>query len=236
MATVKMNGDVITSIVAKVRALYELDRAKADNDVPPVPEGLGEEIYSLLMPAEDRKKVSDLLPAWMRGEQSTITLRVLSAEVTNNRWCPVVYLPMPAGTLALNNYATLESVPGTSLVQWDGVNMTLYLNKDWSALPTKHKEFIGKVANIAEQQDKITRGAKAASGTMQQFLEQHRTVQSAMKAFGPAIKTYIDPWLQQELDRVPAKRAPRTRVEKEKLEINVAKLVAKATATQLNIN
>lgn len=235
MATVTITNDVITSVIAKVRHLHELDRAKIDNTVPSVPSGLGEELYDLLMPAEDRKKVLDLLPLWMRFQQHAITVRVVPPGCTNVRWCPVLSLCLPPNTLLLGQSVALETIPGVKQLHWDGCNMTLYLADDWSTLPIKDKDFIAKVANIATEHDKITKAAKEACDIMRLFLVQHRTLQSAMKAFGPALKTYIDPWLQMELDRVPPKRVAKPKVKQEKVEVNIAKLVTKATAAQLNV-
>lgn len=235
MATVTINNDVILSITAKVQHLYTIDRAKIDNTTPDVPVGLAEELYDLLMPATDRKKVLELLPPWMTFYQHSFTVRVVPPGSTNFRWCPVLSLVLPVDTLMINHNANIETIPGVKHLHWDGVNMTLYLADDWSALPIKDKDFIAKVANVAIEHDKLTKASKEASNTMRLFLEQHRTLQSAMKAFGPALKTYIDPWLQMELDRVPPKRVTKPKVKQEKVEVNIAKLVTKATATQLNV-
>lgn len=235
MATVKITDNTITSIVAKVRQVHEADREKINNTVPETPPGFAEEVYSLLMPEAERKVVFNALPEWARKQQNGFTLRVVPFGATNLRWCPVLCLGLPKDTLALPNMCLLESVPGAKQLSWDGHNMVLHLAEDWSVLPIKDKSFIEKIADVAAQHDKLTKASKEASNTMRLFLEQHSTVQSAMKAFGPSFKKYIDPWLQMELDRVPPKRANKPKAKKEKVEVNIAKLVAKATAIQLNV-
>ena len=235
MATVKITDDVINSVVAKVRQVHDADRQLINNTVPDVPTGFAEEMYSLLMPEADRKIVFNALPEWARAHQGMLTVRIVPHGAANVRWCPVISLLLPADTLALSNMCELQGIPGVRNLCWDGCNMQLYLEADWSALPTKHKDFIEKVANIAAQHDSLTKAAKEACNTMRLFLEQYSTVQAAMKAFGPAFKKYVDPWMQMELDRVPPKRNNKPKAKKEKIEVNVTKLVAKATAIQLNV-
>lgn len=236
MATVYIREDVTNSILARIHAVYEVDRAKIDNTLPKASAEFAEEVYSLLMPKADRDKVLSMLPEWMQFKRSTLMLRVIPFGVTNTRYSPTMHLALPESTLALNSYCELTSVPGVENAVWDGTTMTLHLAENWSALPITDKAVISKAESIAAQHNKLTEATTEARATMRTFLEQHRTLQSAMKAFGPALKTYIDTWLQRELDRVPPKRLITPKAAKEKIKVNIAKLVTKATTAQLNIS
>lgn len=236
MATVKMTPNVVTQIIAKVRELHEADRQKISNEVGKAPPELGAEFYSMVVPLENQKKIKELMPEGVVAHPGCVSVRIMPHGVPA-KWSPVIYTTVPPEAMLMPWYITHENIPGTEKVHWDGATVNVNLAEDWSALAApKSREYIKKLTDFANKHNDVTKKAKEASDTMRLFLEQHKTVQSAMKEFGPALKAYIDPWLQQQLDAPNPKRVVKPKVVKEKVEVNVAKLVAKATVNQLNIN
>lgn len=237
MATVKITPDVINSVVAKVQGLYEVDRAKlAELDYPTASKEYGEEMYSLLLSMDKQKQIRELMGDLAPPIVGNVAVRVVPFDV-NAKWCANMYVTLPAEAISLPAKSVLAAAPGVHKIVWDGHGLTVHLAEDWSALAApKSKAFIEKVVDMANKHHAIAVAATTASDTMRTFLGQHKTMQQAMKAFGPAMKAYIDPWLQQALDRPSPKRIATPKVAKEKVEVNIAKLVTKATTNQLNIN
>lgn len=238
MAIVNLTADVITTIVGNVRKVYETDRAKIDSKVPTVPGDIGTRLHGLIIPLETQKQIQALLPEWGRATQNAIGVRVRGHGSTNWNHASVVCMAVSGECVAIGCSVDILDIPGIEKLTWDGYTISMTLAEKASELlplSDNEKAFLIKLTEIKGHHEKLTKTAKEAGDSMRRFLEQHRTVQQAMKAFGPAMKAYIDPWLQQELDRVPPTITRKKKVPKPDEVVDVSKLIAKATAKQLNI-
>lgn len=229
MAIVPITKEIKHSILSQVRRVYEADINKLNIDFDSqVKEGMGDELYSWLIPEDKEEKLRELLPPWAVRQQSFIYLNVQG--IYTYSLCLATKQPR----LVLNGQGPTE-IPGT-IAYWDGCSLNLTV-VDESQLP------VGQVANlikamnkVVQAQQKIKDDANTACETMDKFLSQHRTLQSAIKEFGPALATYFDHWITEELKRVPPKRNRGTGIPKAPPEpVDLKKLIGKATASKLNL-
>lgn len=229
MAIVPINAEVKNSVLSQVRRVYEAGMSKINLDFDAeVKDGMGDELYSWIIPVAKEKQIRELLPPWAIREMPYIYIQV------NGVYAYSVCLMYKQPHLTLNGSGVV-GIPGAN-AYWDGVSLTLEVT-DESQLP------VGQVTNLIRAmnkaitaQKKIKDEANIACDTMDKFLSQHRTLQSAIKEFGPALTTYFDHWITEELNRVPPKRNRGTGVPKKPPEpVDLKKLIGKATASKLNL-
>ena len=238
MAIVNITHEVSTSIVANVRRMYEADREKVDNTLPDTPEGIGGALYGCIVPLDKQKQALDLIGHNFFQRMNLIAVRVRSITATAWSHAPYIHVTLPANCIALP-CNTVVDVPGIKSFAWDGVaTISIVLAEDTSTLPFSDEinKFLVKVAELPDRHAKISKAAKEAQDLMRRFLEQHRTLQSALKAMGPALKAYFDPWITAQMDAPPPKRVRKAKEELDDTPLDLTKLIVKATTSKLNIN
>ena len=239
MAIVNMTHEVVTSVVAGVRRMHEADREKIDNTLPDLPEGLGGALYGRIVPLDKQKQALELIGSNFLQQLRVVAVRVRGSGVSAWSHAPYLHVLLPDGCIQLACPVNLEDIPGIKAFHWDGGScISIVLAEDTSALPFSDEinKFLIKVAEIPARHAKVTRAAKEAQELMRRFLEQHRTLQSALKTMGPALKAYFDPWITAQMDAPPPKRVRKAKEELDDTPLDLTKLIVKATTSKLNIN
>lgn len=235
MAVMKMTAELITSITAQVRKVYEAKRDQIDMTLPEIVEGFGDYLYQLLLPKAAEKAMLAAMPEWYpRTMISEVTVRMAYKGNSSWRNAPVIYAKFKAPAL-LTPGLTRHDLPGIAAVTWNGTIMSVVFEEGFSEIPDKYKAFLTKLLAIPAAHDKITKASKEAADTMARFLRQHKTLQSAVKAAGVGLSHYFDYWVKNEYERKPP---PRVRKPKEVIEaetVDISKLIAKAAADKLNL-
>lgn len=239
MAIVNITHEVATSVIAGVRRMHEADREKIDNTLPDLPEGLGGALYGRIVPLDKQKQALELIGSNFLQRQHLIAVRVRG--VTSTAWAhaPYLHVILPDDCIQLARAVSVEDIPGIKSFTWDGAScISIVLAEDTSVLPFSDEinKFLVKVAEIPARHAKVTKAAKEAQDLMRRFLEQHRTLQSALKAMGPALKAYFDPWITAQMDAPPPKRVRKAKEELDDTPLDLTKLIVKATTSKLNIN
>lgn len=229
MAIVPITAEVKNSVLSQVRRVYEASMSKISTDFDSqVKDGMGDELYSWIIPVAKEKQLREILPPWAVRETGYMYLSVTGVNCYN------VMLLFKEPHVLLNGSGTVD-IPGTN-AYWDGCSLTIEIT-DESQLPA------GQVTNLIRAmnktiiaQKKIKADANDACTTMDKFLSQHRTLQTAIKEFGPALTTYFDHWITEELNRIPPKRTRGPAKPKPPPEpVDLKKLIGKATASKLNL-
>lgn len=234
MATVYLSHDNIDGIIGEVHKLFNDKREAimAEKIVPP--NGVGDELMSWVVSRETNKKVLDALPPWATTKQQRFYVKV-DVPGTWDGYTPVIHLPLQEQWYSYNRKTMDVGVKGADTSSWDGQVLRLQLTNTDNLPQSTAIEFIKRLFSIAQRHAEIGEQANKAATTMNEFLQQHRTLQSALKEC-PAILSYVPDWMKQELERVPPKRTRRPPADKrEKKDIDMTQLVTEATISKLNL-
>lgn len=242
MATVKLNAAAINDIVGQVRASYEQDRLKFMDKEFEIGPDVGDEVYSWLVPVDKEKQLRELMPPWMVRQNTSMCIRVEQTEGTGliktcSPYSTVLRLPFKDKHLIGTGHTFEVDLPGVESSWWDGTTLTLWMKDEKHELPesTASKLVDELYAQLAKH-DKVTKTSEEAQKTMRAYLGQFSSVQKAIKKDGPWLTAYLPQWMKDEMNRVPPKRVRIPKSAKtEPVEININKLVARATANKLNI-
>lgn len=239
MAIINLTYENVDAIVGQVHQLFNQERNALMEQAIEPPQNVGDDVYALLLPRENNKKILEAMPEWHKNPKKQVYLKVNAQQNGQNIDCgcsPILNLKLTEQWYQLNGSWMNVTAPGADYATWDGNVLRLYLKDTESGLPEGQAgELIKKLYAISKQHVEITEKTEVAVNTMREFLGQHRTLQTALKEC-PAIMSYIPDWMQHELKRVPPKRTRRPPIPKgEKKEIDMSQLVAQATIAKLNL-
>lgn len=235
MAIVRTTPDIVSSICGQVRQLYDAERKKIDITTPPVVPGLAEYFIDLLFPLADQKKIIELYPEGAKPLQHyTVGLQFKNAENTSG-WAtaPVVHVHIQ-DCLSTGGIFIKENLPGIKKLQMSGPMINVELDEDVSALPTLVAQFAKSCAEIHTKFSDASKRSKAAVENMRNFLKDHRTLQSALKAM-PALKFYLDQWITFELERKVEPKERKPKAAEEKKPYDMTELITKAAINRLSL-
>lgn len=233
---VKITPGHISQICSMVRDTFAEEHQKVNGDIPDTFTGLGEFFYGQLMSIEDQQKVIDLFPKEMKPETiNRVCLKIKGTEDTPNRWVPAVYVNINQG-LAFSVPITRTDLPGIkSLIIGCAGLVEVTLAEDTTAFPPAIRDFVTKVASISAQHVAVDKRIETEVGNMRRFLKDHKTLQSAIAAM-PALKFYLNWFIQQELEAPEPNKKPRQpRKCVEKQPYDISGLVVKSAAARLNL-
>lgn len=238
MAIINLTYDNIDGIIGEVYRIFNEERNAIMAEPIGVPEGVGDELMSWLVPREDNKKVLEAMPEWCKSKQKRFYVKVdfFDTEAVDSPNTPIITAPLSEAWYHYNGTWANIGIKGAEVSTWDGQVLRLYLRDTESGLPQgKATEFVKQLFAIAKKHDDISKKTEQAVSTMREFLGQHRTLQTALKEC-PAVMSYVPDWMKQELNRVPPKRTRRPPIPKgEKKEIDMSQLVTQATISKLNL-
>lgn len=234
MAMVRTTPDVVSSICTKVRELYDADRMKIKKDLPQVPSGLAEYFIDLVFPIADQKKIFDLYPTSMKPPRMLILGLQFKNTGTNAswNWAPVVYVQVTDCMFLPTT--VIDNLPGIKKLVINGSLIQAELEEDVSALPVGVAQFTKDCAAIHSKYNDVGVKTKLAVENMRNFLKDHRTLQSALKAM-PALKFYLDRWIIAELERKVEPKERKAKVAEEKKTYDVSDLITKAAINRLSL-
>lgn len=241
MATVKLNAAAINDIVGQVRANYEQDRLKFMDKEWDIGPDVGDEMYSWLLPVEKEKKLRETMPPWMFRETNGMHIRVensIDGHVnTHSPYSTVLRLKFKEKHLIGMGLTYVVDLPGVETSWWDGTTLTLWMKDEKHELPkSTASTLVDELYAQLAKHNKVTKASEEAQKTMRAYLPQFSSVQKAIKKDGPWLTAYLPQWMKDEMNRIPPKRVRIPKAAKgEPVEVNINKLVARATASKLNI-
>lgn len=232
---VKITPGHVSQICASVRETFAEEHNKVNDALPDTFAGLAEYFFGLVMPIEDQQKVLALFPKNLKPDLvNNAALKIAGATSQNFNWTPTVTVKT-SPMLRFGKAVMLDNLPGIKHLTVNGGTAHIVLAEDTTALPPAIRDFVTKVAEITDAHTTIEVKTQTEVENMRRFLKDHKTLQSAIAAM-PALKCYLNWFIQQELDAPePEKkpRAPRKRAEKQPYDI--AGLVTKAAIARLNL-
>lgn len=233
---VKITPGHVSQICAMVRETFAEKHNKVNTTLPDTFPGLGEFFYSQVMSIDDQQKVLSLFPEGMKPASTMRVSLLIDGPTSDKTWrrTPAVYLPIKEA-LFFDKVFTFQGLPGIKDLSVGRNVVRVVLDEDTTALPPAIRDFAVKVAEIAEAHRAIDIKIDTEVENMRRFLKDHKTLQSAIAAM-PALKFYINWFIQQELDapEPPKKpRQPRKRAEKQPYDISG--LVVESAAARLNL-
>jgi len=235
MAIINLTKETTDCIIGEVVNVFNQERMPLLEQKFVVPSGVGDDIMSWVVPRETNKKLLEIMPEWCTRTRNHIYLSVCHAS-GQNVYNPTIALQLNEAWYSYSpKKVILPTITGAKSTTFNGELLTLYL-EDTSGLPQgQAADFVKSLLTLAQQHNKVTDKTNAAAATMREFLDQHRTLQTALKEC-PAIISYVPDWLKQELNRVPPKRTRRPPIPKgEKKQVDMTELVAQATIAKLNL-
>lgn len=241
MATINLTEDIVYEITCSVERIYNAERNKIEYPHKPISGDYGDTFAEWLLPKDKMEALTNATPSWMKQYTSRYTVRI-STTSDNAHYSPWMLLDCSAPVLDLHNkrdnYSTFTvSTPGINAIDNVSTGFIIHLSDGGDSLPKSDlRDSIIDLNKYIEANGRITTEYIEAVDTMRKFLKQHRTLQSAMKEFGPSLSFYVPAWLMEEYNRVPPKRTRKPKSEQpEKAPVKVDGLIAKATVSKLNI-
>ncbi len=233
---VKINPGHVAQICDSVRDAFTQDHHKVNNDLPDTFPGLAEFFYGQIMSMEAQQKVLDLFPEGMKPETTTAVTLQIDNHNTDKRWVWTTSVRLPIRqALFFGKTVSVENLPGIKELSIHRKLVRVVLAEDTTALPPDIRDFSIKVASIAEAHRAIEVRINTEVENMRRFLKEHKTLQSAIAAM-PALKFYINWFIQQELDAPEPPKKPRvSRKRAEKQPYDISGLVVKSAAARLNL-
>jgi len=183
MAIVRITNDVVRAIVANVKTLYASDFAA----IPAVPKRLSttlaDALYEYVLPPVIEEQLDAIMPPWMR-----LSLAQYELQIGRHRFeCITRTHRFYWGHREYKIY----NVPGVPVFEINGSSFKLSegngVNFDRSQMHPELRDVFETIDANLEASQKYVSELTEAEDKMKAFLLQHTTLQSALKAFGPAL-------------------------------------------------
>lgn len=244
MSTVTLSSGVKSQILNQVqRAL-----AKGATQPPPCPRATSEvvanEAYELMLPEFAEKQLLAAAPDWFLPKTEAIYLALNDAVYNDASFYRIgyygaakTYAPLGKTRIMPSNTAVIRNVVGLEEARWvDGI-LTLKPATDGSIIAQPNlRAFVEDMQAIAKQHQDAKAEADKAVSDMSTFLDQHASLNSAAKAFGPSIWQYVPEYLKVRHDAVVTRKPRTVKPKTEPIEVDISHLVARAVTQQLNLN
>lgn len=237
MATVGLSPYVVTSILDKVEEVFRNKHTNLPTYPTDAPTGVGDEAFSLILPPENEKSVRELIPDWAFPVEHGMHLGLNSDSHPGNvgRELGYVYAPYKDTHINVHGRGTIRNVSGIDSAVWQSGYLLITPATDGSTIKLPAlRDFVANMREVASARDSATEEIKKARGDMATFLRPHRTLQKAVKAFGPSLMEFVPEFIQADFNREPIKRAVRAKIEP--VEVDTNYLVAAAVSHKLNLN
>lgn len=203
------------------------------------PTGVGDDVFGLLLPSNIEKQILDMSPNYLHNTGKIVYVGLAGATHVDD------YFHTPVRVMAECDHQHIVPVHGTEIRNAPGIEvatyyggvMTITLATDGSVIEAENlRKFVDDMKAIGDYNAGIDTDVKKALSDMGTFLSQHRTLQSAVKAFGPALMEFIPKDIQEQMDRPSKPIEPKAkRVKPEKVEVDLGSLVAHATTHKLRL-
>lgn len=241
MATINLTEDTVYEITCSVERIYNAERTKISYPDSPLSGSYGDTFAEWLLPKDKMEALTNAMPFWMKQYTKSYNVKI-GTPLANAHYSPWMRLDCSELVLDLHNrhetYSNFTvSTPGINNIDNISTGFVIHLSDGGDSLPKSDlRDSIIDLNKYVEANGRITTECTEAVDTMRKFLKQHRTLQSAMKEFGPSLSFYVPSWLMEEYNRVPPKRTRKPKSEQpEKTPVKLDGLIAKATVSKLNI-
>lgn len=239
MAIVKLSPTL------KSQILNNVDKIKSETfgPLPEYPNGVpfevANEAYNILLPEEFEKKALELIPPWGVKLTNTFYLGITHPKTEEHRArydvVGLTRVRMAHNRMQMFGRTTIRSTPGLSYATWDGECLILCPSDDGTEVDAPNlRSFIAKAKEVSAKHKQYREEMAEARSTMSKFLDQHTTLQKAVKAFGPALMTYVP---KHAIDMYNKPAGPRKKKDKPAVEaVDVTSLIVAATESRLQLN
>lgn len=194
MAIVRITEDLVRSIVANVKQLYAADAAS----IPVIPKrlttSLADALYEYVLPPVIEEELLRVTPKWMQRLSSTFELHIGRHRFDSYTMTERVYWG--------HREYKIYNVPGVPILEVRGQEFKLTEGSgckfDLDAMHPELRAVFEVIDANAAAAQKYVAELGAAEERIKTFLRQHTTLQSALKAFGPALWDLVpDKYKQQ---------------------------------------
>lgn len=240
-----LTGIIIDDMCNKARSLTRKAQGKLPAFADTAAKGVGDAAYEYLLPAAAEKAMRDALPAtvsWTMPETRGMYIAVVPYskapqpkelyEVWDRNHYALATFTKPR--LHLAGKGTVSSIPGIDRMEYDG-NIIIYCLEDTSKMdPGPLKDYVEKALETAAKHKKAKEIEDAAANDMRDFLEGHRTLDSALAKFGEGLMVYVPERVRKAYEKPPEKKekAPPKKLR----EVDLSGLIATAAIEQLNLH
>lgn len=239
MARVAITPYLIDRITMQTADVVRKTKGPINTYPDTAPAGLGDELFSMILPADTEKAMRDAAPDWMLplADGLSVALYGMSSirRITLNTKCgSVVWAPYNSDHISINERSTIRNIPGVEELRINRNTVTIVPATDGSTIQQPLvKQFVDEVSAIYNKQQTIEEEINKAIVDMRTFLSQHKTLNKAAENFGPAIWEFVPKDIKEAHDRLPPKVA---NVPDSVAQVDVDYLVAAATAHRLQLN
>lgn len=230
MSTVKMTAGLIDRMLNKFSHTFRAERAALPKPPDFIPAGIGDELYSCLWPLADEEAARNAMPAW-----AIRTTDAMYMYYDDGYRGGIVTLS--TRRLYLGEYPGCISVPGLSQVRWDGHSFTYKVEDVEQIQLPNFKAFVKECKEVREKAKELDDRIIEEQEKLRKFLEQHRTLQQAVKEFGPSLLTFVPDYVMKIYNEVLPPKPKKVKTEKvEPEKIDIDSVIARAVSEQLGMN
>lgn len=225
MALVKMTVNLIDQILANFEASFNEERAALPRYPSKWPDGIGDELYSLLLKPEEEEQIRKLFPNWWNVNNVNQTTAYYEGMGGHAKFSKAHIQPPVSPIL---------KPPGFKWVRFDGYCFSFEVDDVEKLELPKLKETIKEYNSIKDKHAELSKRVYDDVESLRLFLEKHRTLQKAVDEFGPSLMTWV-PKYQQDLFNKPVE--PKKKEEpKEEIIVDLDSLRTRAINTALGLN
>lgn len=238
MAAVNLTDYVKTQIINQTEGVLWRNQGTLPTFAYRAEPGVGDEAFSLLLPAANEKLILDNAPDNFFPLINHTFIKVesgLDADIpTLYRRNGGILASYAAPHINFDGYKEIRNVPGIELMLWDAGTATITPATDGSviALPGLRK-FVEDYQAVASVHKTAHDAVNKGKEDMKNFLDGHRYLHKAADKFGPAFWEFVPANIKKDHDREVAKKE---QLKKAPIEVNLDGLIAQATLSRLNID
>lgn len=201
------------------------------------PPGVGEEAFSIVISPDKEQQMRDLLPHWSLREEPVMYVGVWRPKDNSpqNATRHIAQLQKPR--LFIPGNGLITDVPGIERAFWDGHCLAIAMEGDGSGIKLpKLRDFLIEVSAIDKAHNERQAVIYKAADDITKYLGQFKTLNQAVKQFGPSLVEFLPPHIKQAYEREPPKRVRRSTPKAAPVDVDINYLIAEAAAHRLQLN
>lgn len=242
MSRVTLTDYLTNLIVNNVDSIIRQNKGTLPRFPDQAPVGVGDEIFSQIMPLSHEKEIRLLAPDWYFSLNEGTYVQIDFKNYVDPNILGKVYsctstawAKYDEAHIATNGRSTIRNIPGIEELKWSG-GASITPTHDFSAIQLPElRKFVEDMYAVWKTGIDVEVEVHKATTDMRNFLGQFRTLNKAAEKFGPAIWEFVPAEFRKLHDALSEKREPRPKKE-ELPSIDMDYLIARATEHRLQLN